>query len=324
MVIPSNMKPHHSAILLGTIIALAPAHNAHASEEASQEFKKKLKPTLLSSNDETGISPALEFKLSYLRDVSMSPSLSRHFFAQSEGVIATNSEANSKNLFAEIGYGINKEFATPGTVPEFPDNTGTGSGAGFTFDQGAATPGQTYGNLAISATGRFETDQQFDNYNLTYGPHIGYVHTNGSAWKDAWWSLIPSVQFSYHHINVLESKAFDSLGITDDSFWRFDGVADWTFDIGNWVDPRRNHWYGGFSFGAKLQYSKAFELAPAATAAGLDDAWYYQGAINYRFEDGTKIAEWISEVYLAVGNGRIAPQPEDQTSVMLGVVLSFD
>ena len=68
------------------------------------------------------------------------------------------------------------------------------------------------------------------------------------------------MQLRYQYVEVLQSREFSSCGIAEDSFWRFEGLADWTFKVGKWVDSAREHWYGGIGFHAGLKYYKGFEM----------------------------------------------------------------
>lgn len=293
------------------------------SNGTDSEFTKELKAAILYGDDDSDYAPALQYKLGYKYEPAWTAALNGHVRVKSEGTVATDSDVNSENLFAEIEVGTNLELTRTATGPSSNSNA-SDEGIGMGFDDRNVKERQHYGNVDLSGTVRFETDQGFDNYNLTYGPRLGYIHRNGSTREDALWALLPKVQLGYSRVEVLHSEAFKSKGIDEDAFWRLDGVADWTFHIGKWMDPHTTHWYNGVKLAAKIQYSKGYDLPDGAKEADLDEAFYYSGSVYYRFQDGTDIAKWISAVYLTVGEGRIAPQPEEQTQVFLGVVVNFD
>jgi hypothetical protein len=293
------------------------------SDGTDSEFNKELKAALLYGDDDSDYSPALQYKLGYKYEPSWTTALNGHVRARSEGTVATESDANSENLFAEIEVGTNLELTRAATGPSFDANA-PDEGIGMDFGDRDVKERQHYGNIDFSGTLRFETDQNFNNYNLAYGPRLGYVHRDGSTREQAFWALLPKVQLGYSRVEVLHSEKFDSEGIDEDAFWRLDGVADWTFHVGKWMDPEATQWYNGLKLAAKIQYSKGYNLPDGANEADLDEAFYYSGSVYYRFQDGTDMAKWISAVYLTVGDGRVAPQPEEQTQVFLGVVVNFD
>lgn len=285
-------------------------------DELDHDFD--LKPSLLSASSLDDLQGAVGYGARIRYEVA--PSTHSGFWVQGEskGLVATDARANSEGLFADAQVGWFRLWE-PYTVTVLTNRTSAGS-------SGRPVERLEYGLgvlLDLSMKVRFETDQPFDNYNLTYGPQIGFTPLH----RDGFRQLIPFFYVDYQRVEVLQSVRFESLGIDEDAYWRLDVAAGWDLDVGSWWFSR-TRWLRPVSLGFDLHYYRAFELPDGASEANFDDGLYYAGTLNYNFRalregEPPKWTDWVPLVYVKVGHGRMPPVIDEQTMIQFGLVYTW-
>src|SRR6185436_1462052 len=147
------------------------------------------------------------------------PTVSLAWFADAKGVVAWKEKANTEGLSAQLGGEYYKRFG--GTVrlnlnqpidpnapppPIAPNTAGT-----HDFLIGAG--------LKVG----FESDQPFDNNQVTVGPRLSFTHTE----NDGLWPLLPSIALAYQRVHAFRAEQLSQLGVDQRTFWRVDVAASW-------------------------------------------------------------------------------------------------
>lgn len=285
------------------------------AEDAPSPFKYdySIKPGVLSGSAENDLVPALKYSASAKYDWAPWKGNGTAFAKfRSEGAVATEATANSENLFAELHAGGDFFLGKPAPVTAPPPAPGN-----FTPDMVPPTPEgrKDFGFIEGTAKLRFETDQSFENYNVTYGPHIGYVHRNSAK---ALWPLVPLVQVDFQRVEVLHSEAYEKRGIDEEAFWRYGITAEWNWQAGEQLaqDSRYLRPLGVYG---RVSYYQSYDLPKGATRAEFDESTYYAGGLNYAF---TKLnLRYLRSAFITVAHGRLPPTIREQTMVFVGVTL---
>ncbi len=280
--------------------------------------KLKLKPSILHGSAEDVTAPALKYDTSwrYNGDLGVDDDLA--VVLESKGAVATDARANSQNLYAAFHLGYSHQFADWEMV----------ASTNRTSERPNARPvmykrDKLGGLFDLFLKARFETDQSLENYQVTYGPHLGFSPTGreGFSW------LVPACYVDYQRVDILHSQRNQQLGVNDDSFWRLDASAGWRLPVGDefFTEIR---WLRPVELEFDLHYYRAFELPAGAAAADLDEAWYYEGTLLYNLralDPESSAWPWWKPyaAYLSVGHGRQPPAPREQTSVSVGVAYSW-
>lgn len=283
-------------------------------DELETHFEPK--PSLLSASSIDDITAALGWEARIRYDYAPSKYGGLWIQGESKGVVATDARANSEGMFASANLGWFHQwepFDSRATTNRTPT--------------GRAIPRLEYRGIGVlldlSGKVKFETDQPFENYNLVYGPEIGFTPLR----RKGFYQLIPTVYAAYQRVDVLQSEAYEARGIADDSFWRLDLHAGWDLDIGTWWFSQV-HWLRPVSLGFDVDYYRAFELPNGASEAGFDDGLFYAGTFNYSFRalyDGepAKWTDWLPLAYVKAGHGRKPPVVDEQTMLYFGLVFTW-
>jgi len=274
-----------------------------------------LKPSLLRGSGPDSFSPALKYQGSARYDLGLAPRDDLALSVEARGAVAWDARANSENSFAAFYFGYTHNFydwISTGPVPA------PGERRGRTLP---AIEQKSFSALVdLFFKTRFETDQPFNNYNVTYGPHLGFTpkHQQGFLY------LLPSCYVDYQRVEILHSRRYNELGINEDGFWRFDASAGWYYPIG--AELARNvTWLRPLDAQFDLHYYRAYDLPAGAAQAGLDDAFFYAGTLGYNLrslnpDQPSWFARYVPYVYVSVGTGRLPPATRSQTMVMVGLV----
>lgn len=284
-----------------------------ADEPSAFKYDWSVKPGLLHGSHDSEFVPALKYSALMRYDWAPWTGPATAFAkARSEGTVATEASANSENLFAELMFGGDIYFGTPAPDVAPPPPPGD-----FDPNQVPPTPvGRThYGFLEGAVKTRFETDQSFNNYNLTYGPHIGYVHRNSAV---GFWPLVPLVQADFQRVEVLQSESFEKRRIDEDAFWRFGLTAEWNWQVGEQF-ARNSYYVRPVGVYGRLSYFQSYDMPKGATRAEFDESTYVAGGLNYAF---TKInLSYLRSGFVTVAHGRLPPAVREQTMVFIGITL---
>lgn len=289
---------------------------AEAAEKP--KWNLSLKPALMQESSEDITAGALKFDGKIRYDLGLAPRDDLAISLESKGAVATDARANSENLYAALHFGYSHQFSSWKTVVTTNRTSGRPGARPvkrLAYDFG--------GLLDLFLKTRFETDQPWNNYNLTYGPHLGFspMHQTNLSY------LVPSFYVDYQRVEVLYSRYNEQHGISDRSFWRFDASAGWFLPVGTWF-LGNIPWLKPLDVQYDLHYYRAFDLPTGASSAGLDDAYYHAVTLGYNLRILAKNPEaepWWKPAYayVSVGDGRLPPNPHEQTSVYIGLVFLF-
>lgn len=307
------MKSLLPALLVSTALA---ALTTRALDLDDFDTDLSLKPSTLHGSADGKLAGALKFDGRLRYDLAPSRVDGFSVVADTKGTLATEAQANSENLYAgvELGWAhLHESWTTLTNANRTSQRPGARPVEKLEYQLGWL--------LDVFFKTRFETDQQFDNYNVTYGPKIGFTPIHRTTFVR---QLVPFLYVDYQRVEVLKSDDFVARGIDEDAFWRLDVSANWDLDVGGQF---LNHvrWLRPISLGFDLHYYRAFDLPDGAEEAGFDDGLYYAGTFNYNFralydEVPAKWTDWIPLVYCSVGHGRLPPTLEEQTMVFVGIV----
>src|SRR5437016_3755158 len=144
--------------------------------EGNFERGASIKPSILHGSAEDITAPAVKFDGSLRYNLGLNPDDDIAVYLESKGAVATDARANSDGLYAAFHFGYSHQFA---------DWEMVGS-TNLTSDRPGARPvlykkDKLGGLLDLFFKTRFETDQPWNNYNVTYGPHLGFspLHRHG-------------------------------------------------------------------------------------------------------------------------------------------------
>lgn len=304
------MKTLTSALVLGLASARLLAGDAAGDTPSPWKAKFQAKPSLLhgTASDVTAAALRYDTSLRYHYDPWTSK-LTGFAEALSQGTVATDARANTENLFAEIRGGLVYDFYEPPT-PAAPPPPGERSPLDV---PSTPTGGYDFGRISLAPNVRFETDQPFENYQLTYGGVLGY----GNLKQTGWWALAPSVQAEFQRVEVLYSRYYHQLGVEEDAFYRLGLIASWDWAIGEDLAPNSRFWRP-FGLHFDVRFYQSYDLPSGAGIPELRESLYFAGGINYELTGRLK---WIRSVYVTVAHGRLPPATEDETMVYFGVVL---
>lgn len=297
------------------LAAMASTFSIRASD--GDEFKTHLtlKPSLLHASLDKNFAAALKYDAKLNYNLALAPRDDLALTLESRGTIATRPSANSENLFAAFLLGYAHDFYD------------------WTASQPVPPPGERRGRalptiqqdsfsalVEVDIKARFETDQLFNNYNFTYGPHIGFTPKHQQGWA----YLMPSCYVDYQRVEVLHSETYRQLGIAEDAFLRFDASAGWLYPIGSELFLHQRL-LRPLDLQADFHYFRSFDLPRGATAANLDEGFYVAGTIGYNFrsldpDKPSKFARYVPYVYVSVGHGHLPPVTRSQTMIFVGVV----
>ncbi len=309
---------HSHRLAIATLASLLVHVACMFASDDDWKFDTSLKPSLLQGSRNNVTAPAVKYSAGMRYNAGLNPDDDLALSLESKGVLATDSRANSENLFAALHLGYSHLFADWEMVAT-TNRTSDGPSGRPVFKKV-----DKFGGLFdLFVKTRFETDQSFENYNVTYGPHLGFspLHRRGITW------LIPAAYVDYQRVEILHSKRYRDLGISEDAFWRFGASAGWRLPFGDeflqdfrYLRPLEAEF--------DLHYYRAFELPGKAKAAHLDAGLFYSGTLHYNLRainPGTDKFPWWKPyaVYVTVGHGKLPPVARDQTTVYVGVVYSW-
>lgn len=311
------------AIVASILFVVLLSCNAAEDEPWYKRISASAKPEILTGSDEDVVAPALSYELGFRKDKSINDNWTKtliDYGFSTEGTVATDNRANSEGLFAEIHGGVKRTLSIYGkTGSAEVEDTRVNTGV-FTEDM---TEQIDLPFFHLSAVGRFETDQIFENYSINYGPRLGVIQTRQD--ELSLWVLMPKLQLDFHRVDILQSRDLEEQGIDEDSFWRLGGEADWRLEVGSWWISTNSLW-NGLGVHARVSHYRGFELPAGAEQADYDESWLYSGGVHFRFKD-SKVGLGklrMHFAYVTVSNGRTPPATRDQTSVKVGLAFTWN
>ncbi len=249
------------------------------------------------------------------------------YSVEAQGSIAFDRNINQDPLEGRIfiGFGFN-----PDLEPKDLDNSSP-----VEFDLGRWELGLQAG---------YETDQALDHQDITAGIDLVWAHNNHAI--SPWLVFLPSIHAGLDRVDTQKSKKRDEIGVDDHkTYWRPRVNANWK--MGQWPDLTgqsiksecSSGWPEtlrriGFQF--DLSWSKEFDAEDAWKSASLDEAIGFVGEASYLVNMNPKKVTWrnarevgsmgdllnfLNRVFVRVSTGRVTPQVEKDTIVMIGVSL---
>lgn len=297
-------------IAIGNILA---AVIASAAESESQSGWEKpdwsISPALLNSSNEDELNPAVRFNGAVRYEPVTECRLRWFAEGRTGGTLALDQNAHSENLFAEVSGGISyNTFRVPEGYRQFPGAEGV-----LQAETNKVVEHPTFGRFDLGPKLRYETDQPLENQNFTYGVKAGYVLGSKRGWR----AFVPSFVAAYERVEVLRSDRFESLGASEDPFYRFSVAGSWNYRIGTLFDDEG--WITGLGLHADVRYYLAHDLPSEVKAAGDDEAFYVAGALSYELTDLG--FDYLRQAFVRVAHGRLPPSVEDDTMIFIGIVL---
>ena len=302
----------HYAAMFAVFAGVLSARSADPNELKTDW---SLKPSLLNASLDNDFAAALKYDAKLNYNLGLAPRDDVTLTLESRGTVATRASANSENLFAAFLFGYSHDFydwTSSGPVPE------KGQRRGRPLPTIEQNPFSALVDFSFKT--RFETDQQFDNYNVTYGPQLGFTPKHQQGWT----YLLPSCYVDYSRVEILHSQRYEQLGINEDALWRFDASAGWLYPLGSEL-ARDIPWLRPVDLQFDFHYYQSFNLPARARAASLDEAFYYAGTIGYSLrsinpDHPSGFARYVPYIYVSVGHGRLPPATRSQTMVFVGII----
>jgi hypothetical protein len=306
------MKKNLQFTVTLAVLALGLAARAAELNEFNKDFS--LKPSILHGSLDKNFAAALKYDAKLKYDLALAPRDDMAFTLESRGAVASRPSANSENLFAAFLFGYAHNFYD-WTAGEPAPAVGERRGRALPTIQ--QNPFSALVDFSFKT--RFETDQLFNNYNVTYGPQLGFTPKHQQGWA----YLLPSCYVDYSRVEVLHSQRYRQLGIAENAFWRLDASAGWLYPIGSELF-RDHRWLCPLDVQFDFHYFRSFDLPALAQSASLDEAFYYAGTIGYNLrsinpDHPSAFARYVPYIYLSVGRGRLPPVTRSQTMIFIGV-----
>ncbi|MGJ8641385.1 MAG: hypothetical protein ACSHYA_18495 [Opitutaceae bacterium] len=301
-----TMKTHSllpTRILTATIMVytnLCPIANG---EEKS--FFEQLKPELgdlklkyLDADNGSDPTGGIQFEKSATGAISV---LEDTFFNQYElefeATFAIDADANPDPVKAQFSwYGSYDGFNTEDSVDE----------------DGDPVLGLDFGFLSYGLNTAYETDQEFHNQNVSAGVFLSYAKNNSLRQ----WFLIPNVYVTFEGVKNLRSELREQIGVDDnDEYTRFGWELHWDWHLSDTLGDGFSPWV------LNLNYRSYYERDQEEVweAANLDRYDYWKADLAYAFEEEKY---GLSEIFVAVSDGRLPTGQTDQTTLSIGFILN--
>lgn len=297
-----------------TLSLLASGLCVHAEDASDFKTQLSLKPSILHASLDNNFAAALKYDARLKYDLALAPRDDLAVTLESRGAVASRPSANSEGLFGAFLLGYAHDFYDWKASEPVPV---AGERRGRALPTIQQDPFSAL--VDVSFKTRFETDQLFNNYNVTYGPQIGFTPKHQQGWA----YLMPSCYVDYQRVEVLHSQRYQQLGLAENAFWRLDASAGWLYPIGSEWFPN-NRWLRPLDVQFDFHYFRSFDLPVAAQQASLDEAFYNAGTIGYNLrsinpDHPSAFARYVPYIYVSVGHGRLPPVTRSQTMVFIGV-----
>jgi len=274
--------------------------------EEPLKYDAKLKPSFYNQRDGNKYNIGLDFNAdaSYQLYTGKETTYKKSAFFEfkSEGLVTGDKDSNPRPIRAE--------FLFDGFLNLFgPEITKRGAQEDEVI---IVQHGFNYGRLNSGIDIGYETDQAFDNRNLTAGITFGYVLTENAGLK----ALVPSLAVAYELVRVERSDLQDTLNADDKNYDRYRIAASWKVPVGNYLPEK----FKPLSLHLDGRYFKDMKRNDAIKDADQDEASYGAVALQYTF-DKARLFGMLSGIFLKVSDGRIPPATEKSTQIHLGLIL---
>lgn len=271
-------------------------------------FSARLAPVLLHSDQHDKVVGGLRFGFQYDRHWYSAPRPNAfrkggYARAGTEGALAWKARYNPENLAASVDGGLSINLSRHTPTPFNPDDTTTA----------VVRPRNPYfGRLAVGASGRAETNQSFEEVNLSGGVRAAYTYIRNEGWE----ALIPSAVVEVAWVTPVESEVRDALALPDEAFPRLHLAASWNVPIGALLGAAPLRPLG---LHIDTRYYKSWRLDPVLEAAHFDEAAYAAASLSYELVGRVP---FVNEVFVRFSDGRLPPDFREDTFFFIGIVLS--
>jgi hypothetical protein len=298
------MRPMGLALLVfGIFVTLRPAYGNPNSTLI------ELSPDLLSGDSlgesTLGFSYSVEYSRSNLADISIGEAESL-LHLKFNGTVALDKSLNNRALISEVLVGFS---LLTGQASTDPFTAGQDPDADFEQARNVGNWGYLYSGL----NARHETVQDFDEQKIAAGLEVGYINPNDVGL----FSFIPSVILACEYVEAIESDIAADLN-ADDDFSRLRLEASLKSSFGRQLF--RSPALQPLGLRLDLRYFRAFNLDDELEKANQDEITYFAAVLTYTLEQ--RIAGLENQIFfIGFSDGRIPPNTEDETIVLLGVTL---
>ena len=222
--------------------------------------------------------------------------------AKAQGTVVSDRDLNNEALItqAQVGFSF---LAGQANIDDLSIETDTGD---LPTDKG------DWAYFDFLAIGRHETDQAFQEQNLTLGAEAGYFNIQVVGPK----SFIPSLTVAYEYVHPLESDIRNDLNLekSDHSRFRFEtSLKCWVgqFLTIKSLEPLHLH--------IDFRYYLSNDLDSALEQRSLDEVTYTSAALSYKSGKNQGPLSNIT-YFLKYADGRIPPNTENDSTISLGIV----
>jgi hypothetical protein len=278
--------------------------NNHVFAEDPLEIRHRFQPGLLSADNDWTLSLDYDIKVSKIMWSQPEKKAFRkhlNIHLATRGAIACDADLNNEPLLTDAGLTTAINLYRPPIV-----SLGEQPGEYIITEEGF-----NWGRLSFSLLAGYETDQTFDNRNLTGGAEFGYVLTENQGIKALMPSIFAGYDFVFNDHSDLEQNLHDN-----DNSSRLRVFASWKIPLGQWLPGGIN----GLNAHFDLRYYKSYGLSREYQDADLDEAVYKAGSLSYSF-GAEPLLSVVNAVYVRLANGRIPPVTHDNTTLMIGLTV---
>jgi hypothetical protein len=282
-------------------IAVAQPSGSDAERRAvSQQTRFELRPHLAA--DAGTWTPGLRYDVLYRRDQA---GRATAWFAEvaSTGYLLGVPGLNTEPLLVDLAAGFVKNFVQIDDNNLLPITTDPD-----TVDR---QPLRDYGRLDAGVALGFETNQTFDDQQVTAGVEAGYVNIRTVGW----WGWVPSLVVSARGVLPVTSAARDALEAETDPFVSVRGTATLAPRIGTLLPGQILQ-----PLGLHVQATGHWEMGTGATwrDANRHRAGLIAGTLLYAVNQRIR---FIDQVYARFSRGRVPPYVVSGSTWTIGLVL---
>lgn len=296
----------------GEIVVPSPPPSA-----APKAWSFSLEPEWLHNDDLSDSTAALSWDIKWSTQRDNSPFSYFEARFKSTGTLAIDEELNNTPLIAELdGYGYLQLGSGKSLEQAAPPIIDATNGVIPTFPKEKFRPLLLEGGLSA----RYETDQSLDHSNGVASVFLQLSNNN----RETLWALIPTFRVTLDGVDPDENATAEALKAETESHLRFRALAHWNIGLAILArDAEHANTFMTHSFiSATLEYSRDFGIDQKLEDAGQDEA--FGGAVEYAYmlNDGLRGGDLPNEapwfIFARVEMGNFAPEPEDQTTFLVG------
>ncbi|MES2924521.1 MAG: hypothetical protein V4819_23415 [Verrucomicrobiota bacterium] len=281
-----------------------------AAIESGKDHRFHLAPAALYSEDGSEWTPSLQFDFYYqFAEAGKWPSEAFNLSVSANGAIAVDEDLNREPLRAHLDYYYM-------TMPGFDDAIDDWNKPLTASEPHRSNPFSF--ELGLSAA--YETDQSFDNRNAVASGFVKFIQPRGNDWH----AFLPSIIAAFDGVFPSENRTASSHGTDSNTHARFRAVADWEMRFSLLTE---NALVRPLTFHVAAEYSKDFGQPSSWERAGKDESFGIFAELSYALNTGIDPAGTAHEspfsLFVRATSGRIAPEPENDNTLLVGTRFGF-